>query len=90
MKNIIDASVEFYFQGERYSPAATIELDPYINREAGLPQLQQILAKLNNIDLMSYQYEIMLGENVQINNAEGLVANFVTEGQLDEAGFIQA
>jgi hypothetical protein len=90
MKNIIDASVEFYYQGERYSPAATIELDPYINREGGLPQLQQILAKLNHIDLMSYQYEVMLGEDVQINNAQGLVANFVTEGRLDEAGFIQA
>lgn len=90
MKNIIDASVEFYYQGELYTPAATIELDPYINREGGLPQLHQILAKLNHIDLMSYQYEIMLGEDVLITHAQGLVADFVAEGRLDEAGFVQA
>jgi hypothetical protein len=90
MKNIIDASVEFYYQGELYTPAATIELDPYINHEGGLPQLHQILAKHNNIDLMSYQYEIMLGEDVQINTAQGLVASFVSASRLDEAAFIQA
>ena len=90
MKNTIDVSLEFYFKGERYAPTAHIELDEVISREGGLPQLHQILAKRNNIDLMSYQYEIMLEEEVLVTDAQGLVADFVSEGGLNEAAFVQA
>ncbi len=90
MKNIIDAKVEFYFRGELFIATANIELDSLVNRETGLPQLHQILAQRNNIDLMSYHYEIMLEENVLITNAQGLVEAFVAEGQLDEVAFVAA
>ena len=90
VKNTIDASVDFDFRGEHIVAAATIELDPLIDATNGLPSLHQILAKRNNIDLLSYHYEIMLEEEVRVNNAQGLVAEFVTEGRLDEAGFLQA
>lgn len=90
MKNTIDVSLEFYFKGERYMPTASLDLDEHIRREGGLPRFHQILAKSNDIDLMSYQYEIMLEEEVRVTHAQGLVADFVTDGRLDEAGFLQA
>lgn len=89
-KNRIDISITFDYKGERFTPTATIELDEFITLENGLPHFHQILAQRNNIDLMSYQYEIMLEDVVQISNAKGLVADFVNNGQLDEAGFLQA
>jgi len=90
MKNIIDAKIEFYFRGELVTAEANIELDSLINRETGLPQLHQILAQRNNIDLMSYHYEIMLEENVLITNAQGIVEDFVVEERLDEDAFVAA
>jgi len=90
VKNTIDASIDFDFRGEHIVAAATIELDPLIDSTNGLPSLHQILAKRNNIDLLSYHYEIMLEEDVFIRDAQGLVAEFVTDGRLDETGFLQA
>jgi hypothetical protein len=90
MKNRIDISITFDFKGERSTPTATIELDEFITSERGLPQFHQILAQRNNIDLMSYQYEIMLEDKVQVSNAQGLVADFVNDGRLDEEAFLQA
>lgn len=78
------------FKGERFTPSATIELDEYITLENGLPHFHQILARRNNIDLMSYQYEIILEDTVQVSNAQGLVADFVNDGQLDEEAFLLA
>lgn len=88
--NRIDIRLEFDFKGEHFTPTASIDLDEYICHEAGLPQFHQILAKRNNIDLMSYHYEIMLEEEVLVTGAQGFVSDFVTDGRLDEAGFLQA
>jgi hypothetical protein len=90
IKNRIDISITFDFKGERFTPTATIELDDFITLESGLPHFHQILAQRNNIDLMSYQYEIMLEDRIQVSNAKGLVADFVSDGQLDEEAFLQA
>lgn len=88
--NRIDISLTFYFKGERYTPTASIALDGLIGNDDGLPSFHQILARRNDIDLLSYHYEIMLEEPVRITGAEGLVADYVTDGRLDEAGFLQA
>jgi len=89
-KNRVDISITFDFKGERFTPSATIELDDFITPESGLAHFHQILAQRNNIDLMSYQYEIMLEDRVQVSNAQGLVADFVSDGYLDEEAFLQA
>lgn len=90
VKNRIDISISFDFKGERFTPSTTIELDDFITLENGLPQFHQILAQRNNIDLMSYQYEIMLEDEVRVTNAEGSVADFINDGRLDEEAFLQA
>jgi hypothetical protein len=89
-KNSINIRLEFHFKGELHSPATHIALDDFIHPTSGLPDFHQLLAKRNNIDLLSYHYEIMLEEPIFITHAEGLVADFVTDGRLDETGFLAA
>ena len=87
MKNIITASIEFYFKGEKYSPTLTLELDDYMQASGSMPDLYPLIAAGNNIDLYSYEYEIMQAEPIRVADAQGLVANFVANGALDTTAF---
>lgn len=87
MKNIITASIEFYFKGKKFSPSITIELDPLMQSSGRMPVLHPLIANQNNIDLYSYEYEMMQAESIKINHAEGLVASYVVNGTLDIAAF---
>lgn len=87
MKNIITASVEFYFKGEKFTPSVSIDLDEYMQAGACVPDLYPLIAAANNIDLYSYEYEMMQAEPVEIRRSEGLVADYVTDGALDIGAF---
>jgi hypothetical protein len=87
MNNIVKASVIFCFKGESHSPSITLELDKYLEINASIPDLYPLIAKANNHDLYSYEYEMMQAENIVFSDAEGLVADFVIDGRLDMAGF---
>lgn len=87
MKNIVTASVEFYFKGVKFSPSLTIELDPYMQSSGRIPVLYPFIATENNIDHYSYEYEMMQAENIKFNQAEGLVADYVVNGVLDIEAF---
>ena len=90
MKNSIDASIEFHFKGERYSPSMTIDLDqfmstPHENHDR-LAAIYLLLASGNNIDTYSYQYEIMLAGTIQFSNATGIASDYLCDGNFDLAG----
>jgi len=87
MKNIVTASVEFYFKGVKFSPSLTIELDPYMQSSGRIPVLYPLIATENNIDHYSYEYEMMQAENIKFSQAEGLVADYVVNGVLDIEAF---
>ena len=87
MKNIVTASIHFSFKDERHSPSITIELDRYMRATGQLPDLCQMIAKENNFDMYSYEYEMMQAEKIQFSNAEGLVEEFITNGELDIDAF---
>jgi len=87
MSNIIKASVIFCYKGETHSPFIMLELDPYLEINASLPDLYPMIAKANNHDLYSYEFEMMQAENIVFSEAEGLVAEFVIDGRLDMDGF---
>ncbi len=89
-KNIITATIEFYFKGKKFSPSLTLELDPFMQSNSGIPDLYQLIAAENNIDLYSYEYEILQAEPVLISAAQGLVANYIHDGMLDNTAFEQA
>lgn len=87
MKNIITASIHFSFKGERHSPAITIELDKYLLSTGKFPNLYPLIAKANNFDMYSYEYEMMQAEPIKFSDAQGLVENYIVDGQLDLTAF---
>lgn len=68
-------------------PSSRIDLDTYMQGTGRVPDLYLILAKENDIGLYSYEYEMLQAETVYIENAEGLVAGYVTDGILDISAF---
>jgi len=56
----------------------------------GLHALYPHLAKSNNIDLYSYEYEILQEENFVYSDAKGLAIHFLNEGIFDIDAFEEA
>jgi len=90
MKNTIVISAEFFFKGEKLSPSMMIDLDAHIRSKNNLAALYPLLAKSNNIDLYSYEYEILQAENLIFSEAMGLAAPFLENGIFDIDAFEQA
>jgi len=90
MSNLVKASVVFCYKGETLSPSITIELDEYLQVSSTLPDLYPIIAKANNHDLYSYEFEMMQAQRIVFSDASGMVAEFVTDGLLDIEAFVQA
>ena len=89
MTNKVTATIEFYFKGEHFTPSTILNLDQIMATHHTIPPLHPILAKLHNIDTYSYEYEMMLAEDIKFSNAEGWVADFVSNNQFDHATFEQ-
>ncbi|MBL1319928.1 MAG: hypothetical protein COA63_002550 [Methylophaga sp.] len=89
MANNITATIDFYFKGKHFTPSVTLILDDLMQQHGCTPDLHQMLAKLHNIDSYSYEYEIMLTEDVQFSDAKGLAISYLNEGTFDFAGFEQ-
>ena len=87
MKNIITASIHFSFKGKEHSPSLTVELEPYLEGAGSFPNLCSLIAKENNHDLYSYEYEMMQATDIKYSDAQGLVAEFINDGQLDVEAF---
>ncbi|MFV2004457.1 MAG: hypothetical protein ACC650_04585 [Gammaproteobacteria bacterium] len=90
MSNHITASIEFYFKGEKHSASIELDLDQHMQSAGKLPALYPLLARAINLDLYSYEYEMMQTETIMFNAAKGLVANYVNEGLLDTDAFKSA
>jgi hypothetical protein len=90
MKNIVTASIHFSFKGKRHSPAITIELDKHLLSTGKFPNLYPLIAKANNFDMYSYEYEMMQAEPIKFSDAQGLVENYIVDGQLNLDAFESA
>ena len=90
MNNSVVATVEFYFQGERFAPSMSIDLDACMQAGNSLEELYPSLAAANGIDTYSYMYEVMESESIQFSDATGLAENYVHDGRLDMDGFAEA
>jgi hypothetical protein len=89
MNNKITANVEFYFKGVAFTPSAELDLDKIMQQKGAIPALHQYLATLNNIDTYSYEYEIMLTEDIRFNNAQGNASQFLHGNKFDHDAFQQ-
>ena len=87
MSNHITASVEFYFKGQHLTASIELDMDQYMQTTGQLPALYPLLARAINLDLYSYEYEMMQAEEILYNNAKGLIAEHVNEGSFDFDSF---
>lgn len=88
MKNTITAQIDFDFKGEHFSPSATVDLDEIMEATGKAPNLHALIATSNQINLYSYEIEVMEVSPVVISHSEGMVSQFVSENnQLDVEGF---
>ncbi len=87
MKNSITAAIEFSFKGKNLSPSITIELDSYLVNGSHFPNVCQLIAKHNDFDLYSYEYEMMQAQEITYSNAQGLITDFILDGVLDISAF---
>ena len=90
MKNCITISVEFYFKGEKLSPSMVIDLDAHIENQQTPESFPLLLARSNNMDLYSYEYEMLQAEELVFSDAQGLAKAFLNDGYFDFEGFEQA
>lgn len=90
MKNTVAVCTEFDYQGASFKPTMTLDLDVYIKTLEDVSAIPVLLAKANQIDSYSYQYEILLDSPLRYGNATGLAAQFVVDGEFDFAGFLAA
>jgi len=90
MNNHITVSIEFYFKGKKISSSIELDVDTHMQASGRLPDLYPLLARAINLDLYSYEYEMMQAETVVFKQAKGLIANHVDEGVLDIPAFESA
>ena len=90
MSNLAKDNVVFCYKGETLSLSITIELDEYLEVSNTLPDLYPVIAKANNHDLYSYEFEMMQAQTIVFSEAPGMVADFITDGLLDMDAFVQA
>jgi hypothetical protein len=90
MKNSIVISAEFFYKGENLSPSMVIDLDLHLQSNINIEEIYPLLAKSNNIDLYSYEYEMLQGETLVFSNAQGLAKDFLDDGSFDIDAFEQA
>jgi len=87
MKNSITATIQFDFKGERFTPSLEIDLDSHMESIGKLPDLHGLIAAANNIGIYSYEYEMLLAEDIKITDAKGMIEDYIVEGVLDTDTF---
>ena len=90
MANKVKISASFSFKGIEHHPSVTVDFDQYINCLNELPDLHKIIAGNNNIGLYSYEYEMLQMASLTYSEAEGLIANFVSDTSIDMDAFENA
>ncbi|HEB57556.1 MAG TPA: hypothetical protein ENI98_14880 [Gammaproteobacteria bacterium] len=90
MSNHITASILFSFKGKKHSPSLELDLDQYMHSNGSIPDLYPLIARANNFDLFSYEYEMMQAEPIKFSNPQGMVAEYVNKNILDIKAFESA
>ncbi len=89
MKNTIQASLEFDFRGERFSPSITVDLDTVMIREGHLDKLYDMLAASISLDAYSYEYDVMIMEEITFSEPTGIAFEFTCNGRFNFDGFLK-
>lgn len=87
MKNSITVSLPFSFKGKTFNPRCVIDLDEHMEVFASIPCLYTHLAKESGISEYSYEHDVMMMGILEFEKAEGLAAEFISNGDFDREGF---
>ena len=90
MINSVRVTILFSFKGKNFKPSSVIDLDRYLESDEALPEFFQIVARENNIDRYSYEFEVMEMGTVQFSEATGLAEQFCETDKFDAEGFQRA
>ncbi|MDQ6993253.1 MAG: hypothetical protein Q9M31_07225 [Mariprofundus sp.] len=90
--NRVEAQVDFYFKGVRFTPSAIVNLDECMRYENPILYIFKILASENGIGSYSHEFDVMLmeEEEVNFNYPTGLAIDYVHNNRLDMDGFRRA
>lgn len=90
MSNTIKLGCTFCFKGRYSEPSLLLDLDAIMEKHGRLPDFYPLLAQANDIGLYSYEYEMLLAEDLQSKVLSGWVGECVDEqAKLDVAAFEQ-
>jgi len=87
--NTLTATIEFSFKGKIITLSTELDLDDILSKHQHLPSLHTLLATQHRIDSYSYEYEMLLGEDIIFSNPKGWVTEFVDNLHFDQQGFEQ-
>ena len=90
MKNSVRVTILFSYRGIKYQPSALIDFDSYLLGDKTIPEFFQIVARENNIDRYSYEFEVMEMGIYMFTEATGLAKQFCTKDSFDLKGFSEA
>ncbi len=89
MTNQITATIEFSFKGQILTPTAILDLDQLMLKHGTIPPLHELIAQRNDIDSYSYEYEMLVAEEIQFSDAKGMAVDFIDDNHFDLLGFEQ-
>ncbi len=90
MSNFITISVEFSFKGIEHRPSVVLDLEKSISKNLQIEHFHAAIAQNNEIDMYSYEFEVMQTSPIVYSEAKGLATDFLADGQFDYHGFVDA
>ncbi len=87
-KSSVKVEILFSYKGETITTSAIVEFDQYLEKNQPVPEFFQIVARVNDIDVYSYQYEVMEMGHFRYSEAKGLAVEFCQQDNFDLIGFI--
>ena len=89
MKNTIKVTIPFSFKGMDYTPSAVIDLDKFVLTGQTIDSIFQIVARQNNIDAYSYEYEVLESAALIFSEPTGLAVDYLSANHFDFSAFKQ-
>lgn len=87
MNNRVSVSIEYSFKGETKTLRSEVDIDALMEEHGELPMLNDLIAHNNGYDPYSYEYDVILSEEVVFEDASGPIADFIDNGVLDAQAF---
>lgn len=83
MKHSLHASLSFDYQGNTHTLLSVINIENIISHEDFYQPIYVQLAQEHDIDLYSYQLEIMMDQAIQFSNAQGCAEGCIDDQSLN-------